>query len=448
MLGKKAKPTTATKQATISSFFVPKQKQHQQTFAREQVATAEPVNQCPNLQTQNIEECPNNRKHQNIKPYLETEPESEVEPELRQKLTAGSKRIRNVIGDSDNEEQNESLSPLPTKRNRIELIDSFRYSDCPLEHEPDFVTQESQIERQQMRYRFLKRFSLISDTMMNSQSQNTFFDEDAEDMPIAASNSQNTTTTARKFNSAVKTKYTPLEQQYLDIRKKYPGVLLVVEVGYKFRFFEEDALTASKELNIVAYMDKNLRGASIPTHRLNVHVSKLVHLGYKVGIVRQTETAALKAVGDNKSAPFTRKLTNIFTKGTFIDTELSSATLDSSDAFESSKSSFIMVLFESPPSKTAVKDEFATSAKTVINFVAVQISTGDIVYDSFEDGTMRTELETRLEHLCPVELILPTQLMSSATERLLKHWAERSEIKNGDLVRVERLKDSFLAGVE
>ena len=38
----------------------------------------------------------------------------------------------------------------------------------------------------------------------------------------------------------------------------------------------------------------------------------------QVGIVRQTETAALKAAGDNKGAPFTRKLTNIYTIGTFV----------------------------------------------------------------------------------------------------------------------------------
>jgi DNA mismatch repair protein MSH3 len=56
----------------------------------------------------------------------------------------------------------------------------------------------------------------------------------------------------------------------------------------------------------------------------------LVQAGHKVGVVRQvhaisrwanrqTETAALKAVGDNKSAPFERKLTDLYTKGTYID---------------------------------------------------------------------------------------------------------------------------------
>jgi hypothetical protein len=39
-------------------------------------------------------------------------------------------------------------------------------------------------------------------------------------------------------------------------------------------------------------------------------------LSAQVGVVRQTESAALKAAGDNKSAPFTRELTALFTAGT------------------------------------------------------------------------------------------------------------------------------------
>src|SRR3954471_21818381 len=59
--------------------------------------------------------------------------------------------------------------------------------------------------------------------------------------------------------------------------------------------------------------------ASIPVHRLSVHAKRLVAAGHKVGVVRQIETAALKKVGDNRNAPFTRKLTNVYTKGTYVD---------------------------------------------------------------------------------------------------------------------------------
>lgn len=41
-------------------------------------------------------------------------------------------------------------------------------------------------------------------------------------------------------------KLTPMEQQVCDLKAKHPGVLLLVECGYRFRFFGEDALAAAK----------------------------------------------------------------------------------------------------------------------------------------------------------------------------------------------------------
>lgn len=39
----------------------------------------------------------------------------------------------------------------------------------------------------------------------------------------------------------VKQKYTPLEQQFIEIKGKYPDAVLFVECGYKYRFFGDDA---------------------------------------------------------------------------------------------------------------------------------------------------------------------------------------------------------------
>lgn len=44
--------------------------------------------------------------------------------------------------------------------------------------------------------------------------------------------------------------------------------------------------------------------------------------GYKVGVVKQTETAALKATSDNKNTPFERQLTGIYTKATLIGEDI------------------------------------------------------------------------------------------------------------------------------
>lgn len=51
-------------------------------------------------------------------------------------------------------------------------------------------------------------------------------------------------------------KLTPMEIQFLDIKRKHMDTILIVEVGYKFRFFGEDARVAAKELHIVCIPGK------------------------------------------------------------------------------------------------------------------------------------------------------------------------------------------------
>ena len=55
-----------------------------------------------------------------------------------------------------------------------------------------------------------------------------------------------------------------------------------MQVGYKFRFFGEDAEVAARECNIFAYPDRNFMTASIPVPRLRVYVRRLVEAGHKV----------------------------------------------------------------------------------------------------------------------------------------------------------------------
>lgn len=49
-----------------------------------------------------------------------------------------------------------------------------------------------------------------------------------------------------KGGAAGGVKLTPMEQQVFDLKAQHPGVLLLVECGYRYRFFGEDALVAAK----------------------------------------------------------------------------------------------------------------------------------------------------------------------------------------------------------
>lgn len=51
-------------------------------------------------------------------------------------------------------------------------------------------------------------------------------------------------------------KLTPMEKQVIEIKRKHMDTVLVIEVGYKFRFFGEDARIAAKELGIVCIPGK------------------------------------------------------------------------------------------------------------------------------------------------------------------------------------------------
>uniref|UniRef100_A0A0K3CG19 DNA mismatch repair protein MSH3 n=1 Tax=Rhodotorula toruloides TaxID=5286 RepID=A0A0K3CG19_RHOTO len=249
---------------------------------------------------------------------------------------------------------------------------------------------------------------------------------ESDDMPSLLAKFAAKGSNAGGKGSSKKVKYTPLEQQVLALRKAHPGVLLVIEVGYKFRFFDEDAQVASRILNIACFSSQHMLTASIPTHRLDVHVKRLLNAGYKVGVVRQQETAALKKASDNRSAPFTRALSALYTSATYVD-ELGVDPLSTTGS-----TATIMCIIEDKLGK-------APDAKVKIGMVAVVPATGQVVYDEFEDGLMRSELETRMLHLQPSELLLQEEL-SSKTESMVQHLVGQHNAGTADFrSRIDRI---------
>lgn len=87
---------------------------------------------------------------------------------------------------------------------------------------------------------------------------------------------------------------TPLQKQYNAIKAKYPGALLLFRVGDFYETFGEDAITASKVLDIV--LTKRGSGsaaetalAGFPHHALDTYLPKLVRAGHRVAICDQLE---------------------------------------------------------------------------------------------------------------------------------------------------------------
>lgn len=87
---------------------------------------------------------------------------------------------------------------------------------------------------------------------------------------------------------------TPLSKQYNAIKGKYPGALLLFRVGDFYETFGQDAIEASKVLDIVLTKRGNgsaseIELAGFPHHALDTYLPKLVRAGHRVAICDQLE---------------------------------------------------------------------------------------------------------------------------------------------------------------
>lgn len=239
-----------------------------------------------------------------------------------------SKPLRRVLSLSDDDDNETSPtiigspisippSPAPEKRAHIDL-GAFRFGSSHAPSNPSDVNSD---------IRAIQLLQL----------------QDGLDHPASSSNghaasSSSAPASRHSLTPAQGVQFTPLEKQYVNIKKQHPDTVLMVQHGHRFRFFGEDAEIASRVLGIMAFHQHSFLCASIPIHRKGVHLRRLVLAGHKVGVVAQTETPALKASSANKSSLFSRQLSEIYTRSTLLlpeteldDTSTPSATLPGND---------------------------------------------------------------------------------------------------------------------
>jgi DNA mismatch repair protein MutS len=94
--------------------------------------------------------------------------------------------------------------------------------------------------------------------------------------------------------AGAKANETPLMKQYNAIKVKYPGALLLFRVGDFYETFGQDAIAASKVLDIVLTKRGNgsaseIELAGFPHHALDTYLPKLVRAGHRVAICDQLE---------------------------------------------------------------------------------------------------------------------------------------------------------------
>src|SRR3989449_10281453 len=85
---------------------------------------------------------------------------------------------------------------------------------------------------------------------------------------------------------------TPLMRQHHAIKARYPHALLLFRLGDFYELFYEDALVASRELQITLTARNRERGqpvpmCGVPYHAAETYIARLIRAGYKVAICDQ-----------------------------------------------------------------------------------------------------------------------------------------------------------------
>ncbi len=116
-------------------------------------------------------------------------------------------------------------------------------------------------------------------------------------------------------------KTTPMMEQYLEVKAQYEDFILMYRLGDFYECFFEDAVTASRELELTLTSRDCGNGnraamCGVPFHKSDVYVGRLVEKGIKVAICEQTSDPKA-SVGLVK-----REVTRVVTPGTITDSSL------------------------------------------------------------------------------------------------------------------------------
>ena len=115
--------------------------------------------------------------------------------------------------------------------------------------------------------------------------------------------------------------YTPMMQQYLEVKKNYQDALVFYRLGDFYELFFDDAKKASHELDLVltgrnAGVEEKVPMCGVPHHAVNGYIQRLIAKGYKVAIVEQLEDPA------TASGIVKRDVIRVVTPGTIMDESL------------------------------------------------------------------------------------------------------------------------------
>ena len=184
---------------------------------------------------------------------------------------------------------------------------------------------------------------------------------------------------------------TPLMRQYNAIKERYPNALLLFRLGDFYELFFEDAVVASKELQITLTSRNKEKGVAIPMcgvpyHAAEGYIAKLVRRGYRVAICDQIEDPRLA------KKLVKREVTRVVTPGTAIDSQM----------LEPRENNYLAAVAERDGN---------------VGVAFVDLSTGDFRATEFSGPEASSRLQEELDRMRPSELLVASRPTSPADPR-------------------------------
>lgn len=197
-------------------------------------------------------------------------------------------------------------------------------------------------------------------------------------------------------------KLSPMMEQYFEIKKQYEDTLLFFRLGDFYELFYDDAITASKELEITLTgkdcgQEERAPMCGVPYHSAQSYITRLIKKGYKVAICEQiTDPKASKGIVE-------RAVVRIVTPGTFSDTT----------ALDEKSNNYLASAY--------IKKDGAG-----VSFV--DVTTGDVFTTQFTEKNFLHLIECEIVKYAPAEIIfngesfLHQDLIRSVKNRVVAHF--------------------------
>lgn len=173
---------------------------------------------------------------------------------------------------------------------------------------------------------------------------------------------------------------TPMMKQYFAVKDQYEDAILMYRLGDFYEMFFDDALTASKVLDIALTgracgLEERAPMCGVPFHSVDSYVSKLVAHGYNVAVCEQAE--------DPREAKdiVRREVIRVITPGTIMDTA----------ALDDQRNNYLC-------SYCRTED--------AVGLTFVDITTGEVFVGQYSGASADNEVVSELVRFCPSEIIM------------------------------------------